>query len=279
LHTRSPKETLAASDVRSSEATTTFASARRRNRCSEPRSVRGWRRVPTVADTQGFQPALPGTTPGCRRARPRALKPHGRGRRPRRPSRALRVPAASRRPGDATARGRGPGETRGGTPHLQGAPRGAGSFASPRERLNGGKRLGRCRLRGDGGSRGEPAGGVTSSWAPALPLSSPVRQQPLLPPQHLPQLGEAPAPQAATRRRHAPRRRLSPGRPPGPRAASAAPRRPPSYRKRRQGVGACLVRNAKATGFPGCGGRGGARRRARGTGGAGRRAFARGRLQ
>ncbi|XP_075360342.1 uncharacterized protein LOC142411040 [Mycteria americana] len=99
--------------------------------------------------------------------------------------------------------------------------------------------------------RAKPAGGLTRSSAPALRLSSPVRQQPLLPPQHLPQLGEAPAPQAggaaAARRCHAAPRHRSPGQPPGPGAAgaaSAAPRRPPSYRKRRQGGRARLGRNA-----------------------------------
>lgn len=98
--------------------------------------------------------------------------------------------------------------------------------------------------------RAKPAGGLTRSSAPALRLSSPVRQQPLLPPQHLPQLGEAPAPQAAAaaaaRRCHAASRRPSAGQPPGPGAASAAPWRPPSYRKRRRGGRARLRRNAKA---------------------------------
>lgn len=74
--------------------------------------------------------------------------------------------------------------------------------------------------------RGKTAGGLTRSSAPALCLSSPVRQQPLLPTQHLPQLGEAPAPQAgagaAARRCHAAPPRLSPGQPPGPDAAGAA---------------------------------------------------------
>ncbi|XP_072727835.1 uncharacterized protein [Ciconia boyciana] len=96
--------------------------------------------------------------------------------------------------------------------------------------------------------RAKPAGRLTRSSAPALRLSSPVRQQPLLPPQHLPQLGEAPAPQAggaaAARRCHAAPRRRSPGQPPEPGAASAAPRRPPSYRKRRQGGRARLGRKA-----------------------------------